>query len=302
MISIIITTYKEPQSLPQAIEAFLNQNFPEDYEILIVGPDKATAGIAQGFFKKYPQVKYLEDQGRGKPAALNMAFKKAQGKILVLSDGDVWIGEGSLEKVLEPLKDGSVWAVSGRPISINSREEMFGYWSHFLTEAAHEMRLTSKNFPCSGYLYALRRDLISKIPEDILSEDAFITQIIRNKDYKVVYVPGAQVYVKYPDNFRDWLKQKVRSTGGYQQKLLKFPPARPAREADPPSAEKMRGLWQEIRGGVKLFFTYPKNLKEFWWTILLYFARIYLWLAIFWNIKIRKKKFADIWQPVESTK
>jgi len=83
MVSIIITTYKEPKSLPKAIEAFLNdirnsekfvigrKTLPEGqmFEILVVGPDKATAGIAEGFSKKYPQVKYLEDQGRGKPAA-----------------------------------------------------------------------------------------------------------------------------------------------------------------------------------------------------------------------------------------
>lgn len=63
-----------------------------------------------------------------------------------------------------------------------------------------------------------------------------------------------------------------------------------------------RNFWQEIYDGIKMFFTYPKNLKELWWTKLLYFARIYLWLVIFWQIKILKKPFNKIWQRVESTK
>ncbi len=286
MVSIIITTYKEKKSLPKAIQAFLDQDLKEDYEILVVGPDKDTERIIKEFSEKYPIIKYLKDEGRGKPAALNLAFKQAQGEILVLTDGDVWTEKESLKYLLTPFKDSRVGAISGQPVSTNSRNNSFGFWSHFLTNAAHQLRLKKKVFPCSGYLYAVRRGLVKQIPEDVFSEDAVITQIIRDKGYQVAYAPRAKVYVKYPDNFQDWLKQKVRSTGGYTQK----------------QSGGERNLLQEIFGGLKLFFSYPKNLKEFYWTILLYLSRIYLWLVIFWQIKVKKKKFAHIWQRIESTK
>lgn len=311
MVSIIITTYKEKQTLPKAIQAILNQiQIDIEYEIVIVGPDEETENIVKNFQKSYPQIKYLKDKGVGKPAALNLAFKYVKGEILVLTDGDVWIGENGLKYLLRPffeeeinvnnvrqnlqqLKSNKnrIGAVSGHPISLNPRNNLFGYWSHFLTEAAHRMRLTNQSWPCSGYFYAIRSGIVKEIPEEALSEDAVITEIIRDKGYQIAYAPEAKVYVKYPDNLRDWMKQKIRSVGGNIQKLRV-------------TSYKLqaRGFRQEISDGIKLFFVYPKNFKEFWWTILLYLARLYLWLLIFWEIKIKRKKNAEIWQRVESTK
>lgn len=286
MISIIITTYKESNTLSKAIQAILDQNLEQEYEILVVGPDRETENIVKNFQVNHPEIQYLKDKGIGKPAALNLAFKNVRGDILILTDGDVWIERDAIRNLLKFFEIKKNGAVSGRPISINPRNNLFGYWSHFLTEAAHQMRLKRKQFPCSGYLYAIR-NIIKEVPENVLSEDAFITQIIRNQGYEIVYAPEAKVYVKYPDNFKDWLKQKIRTTGGYIQEL---------------KIKKTRSFWQEIIDGIKLFFSYPRNLKEFWWIILLFLARIYLWLLIFWKIKIKKEKFANIWRRVESTK
>ena len=290
MFSVIITTNQESKTLPKAIKSALGSIYyyhqqAQDFEILVVGPDQETEKIVNEFSKKYPSVRYLKDKGRGKPAALNLAFKAATGKILILTDGDVWINQSSIKEILQSLKKSKVGAVTGQPISINSAHNLFGYWSHFLTDAAHQMRLKSKIFPCSGYLYAFR-NIISSVPENSLAEDAVITQLIREKGYQIAYNPQAKVYVKYPDNLKDWLSQKIRSTGGYTQK----------------QSGGERNFGQEILAGIKLFFIYPKNTKEFFWTILLYLARVYLWSMIFYQLKIKKKKFANIWQRVDSTK
>lgn len=284
MVSVIITTKNEAKTLEKAIEAILKQNLKEEYEILVIGPDKETQKIVQNFFQ-YPRVKYLKDQGQGKPAALNLGFQKAKGNILVLTDGDVWVEQNSLSALLTPFQDDRVGAVTGRPISINSKDNLFGFWSHFLTNAAHQWRLKGGDFPCSGYLYAFR-DIIKRVPEDVFAEDGIITQTVREKGYRIIYAPEAEVYVKYPDDFKDWLKQKVRSAGGYVQK----------------QSRGERNVFQEIASGLKLFFTYPKTFKEYWWTILLYLARLYLWLKIFWRIKIRKEEFKNVWRRIESTK
>lgn len=303
MISIIITTYQEPKTLPKAIQLILNQDFKENFEVLVVGPDQETADIARRFSEKYSEAKYLKDKGEGKPAALDLALAQAQGRILVLTDGDVFIEQSSLKYLLQPFsasggKDKMVGAVSGRPISLNSRKNLFGYWSHFLTDAAHQMRLKNQDFPCSGYLYAFRNNIISHISENLFSEDGVITQEIRNRGYLVVYAPQAKVYVKYPESFRDWLKQKIRSTGGYIQRTKEQKNER----TEERKIKKARSFGQELSSGMKLFFVYPKSIKEFFWTLLLYLARIYLWLMIFWSIKIKNQKFETIWQRTESTK
>jgi len=289
MISVIITTYKEPKTLPKAINSILNQapkSMGEEMEIIVVGPDEETKSVVQKFSSQYSFVKYIQDRGEGKPAALNLAFKEAKGDIIVSTDGDVIVGSNAIKNLVHPFKNKDVGATSGHPISANKRNAILGYWSHFLTNAAHQMRIKKNIWPCSGYLYAFR-NIIDKIPINALSEDGLITQMIRDKGYSIKYCPKAEVYVKYPNNFKDWFKQKIRSAGGYVQIT---------------ETKKMRNIGQEIKDGTKLFFEYPKNVKEFFWTILLYKARIYLWLIIFWKIKIRKEKFNAIWKRIESTK
>ncbi|MBL7053694.1 glycosyltransferase [Patescibacteria group bacterium] len=293
MISIIITTCREEGTLLKAIDEILRSRLDKNYkiEILVIGPDKQTAKIVTKLSQRYKYIKYLKDKAEGKPAALNLAFKKAKGDILILTDGDVYIDNKGLESLIRPFKDKKIGAITGRPVSLNSRKQMLGYWSHFLTHAAHKWRMTKTNFPCSGYLYSFR-NIISQIPKNVLAEDGLITQIIKSKGYNISYSPKSIVYVKYPDNFKDWMKQKLRSTGGYKQKFIQTTNHK----------LKTRTFWQEIKDGVILFLFFPKTIKEFLWTFVLFLARIYLWFLIFLKIKIFQPKLAKIWQRVESTK
>lgn len=294
MISIIITTFKEGPTLSKSLERILNQkSFNFDYEVLVVAPDQESREIVEKFAKHYPQVRYIQDKAKGKPAALNLAIPKAEGDIIVSTDGDVLMGRNALPELLSFFQDPKVGATSGRPVSTNSRKTLWGYWSHFLTNAAHKKREKKNIWPCSGYLYAFRK-IKTKIPSETFSEDALITEIVRQQGYLIKYAPQAKVYVKYPNNFQDWLRQKVRSTGGYLQK------AKISQKQI--GMKKMRNFGQEVGEGFKLFFTYPQNFREYFWTFLLYLARIYLWLLVFWKIVLRKTKFNLIWQRVESTK
>ena len=303
MIFIIITAYREERTIGKAIETVLKQTNNKDFRIIITAPDEETGKIAKIYEKENNRVRYIKDEGKGKPAALNKVFNwiknnfpiDKQKDILILTDGDVFIGENALSKILEKFNDPGIGVVSGRPISLNLRVDKWGYYSHLLTDiGAHETRLKrikeGKMIVCSGYLYAFRLGLINKIPENALSEDALISHLIYEKGYKTGYAEEAPVYVKYPDNFKDWIKQKRRSAGGYNQ--LKY---------FVKEKERMRSFSKETKG-VFSIFKYPKNIKEFIWTVELIFYRLCLWLLIFKDINVKKKNLKEIWLRVESTK
>jgi len=294
MISIIITAYKEEKTVGKAINSFLKQKIKDKYEILVVCPDKATKEVVKIFSKRYKQVKYIQDPGKGKPLALNTAFKKAKGDIFVLTDGDVYVGDKSVNCLLDKLKNPKVGAVAGRPVSINPKDNIFGYWSQLLTEAAHTTRLERTNkgkfIVCSGYLFAMH-NLFNKIPEDALSDDAVMSHMVRKRGYKIDYAPGAKVYVKYPTNYKDWILQKRRSAGGYNQIKRYFG-----------KVPRMRNFIREAYFGWYKAITYPSNLKELCWTLALFPVRLWLWIVIFFDITLRKKKFNAIWRRIETTK
>jgi cellulose synthase/poly-beta-1,6-N-acetylglucosamine synthase-like glycosyltransferase len=276
MLSVLITAFREAATVGRAIESFLTQ-LPADAEILVICPDPATTTVVDGYAARYPVVRHVADPQRGKPAALAVGLKAAQGDVVVLSDGDPQVG-----------------AVSGHPISASPRDALLGYWSHLLTEGIHQMRLArdraSQFLFCSGYLFAFRSALVDRVPEDALAEDAVISQLVAQRGYRVRYAPQAHVLVRYPTTYRDWLRQKVRSAGGHAQAYVRKSPLR------------MRSAWLEMLNGTRLALRYPRSPREFLWTLLLFAARLHLWLLVFVNVQLLRRPLTALWQRVETTK
>ncbi len=293
MVSILITAFREAETVGRALEAFLGQ-LPPEAEVVVVCPDPETTAVVQAYAHRHPTVRHVADRGQGKPAALQVGLEAVQGDLVVLSDGDVRVDERALPPLLAPFADPTVGAVSGRPVSISPRETLLGYWSHLLTDSAHRVRLErdrqEKFLVCSGYLFAVRRALAGPIPEDALAEDAVISHQIVRQGYRVRYAPEARVYVRYPSTYRDWLRQKVRSAGGYAQEYVRRSPVR------------MRSAWLEVLQGTRLALTYPRTPREMFWSGLLFAARLHLWLLVWYNVRLRRRPLRELWQRVETTK
>ncbi len=292
-LTVLITAFREAATVGQAIEAFLSQ-LPTDAEILVVCPDPATTAVVQDYAARYPAVRHVTDPQRGKPAALNIGLKAAQGDVVVFSDGDVVVAEDALALLLAPLANPQVGAVSGHPVSVSPRDTVLGYWSHLLTDSAHQIRLArdwaGQFLLCSGYLFAIRRALVEHVPEDALAEDAVISHLVARQGYRIRYAPRARVSIKYPTTYRDWLRQKVRSAGGYAQDYVRKSPVR------------MRSAWLEVLHGTRLALRYPHNLREFLWTLLLFVARLHLWLLVLVKVRLLRRPLDVLWQRVETTK
>ena len=293
MLTILITAFREATTIGQAIEVFLHQ-LPDDAEILVVSPDPETTAVVDGYAARYPVVRHVADSQRGKPTALNAGLKAAQGDIIVLSDGDVFVAEDALVPLLALFKDPKTGAATGHPLSVSPRDTMLGYWSYLLTEGIHQIRLdrdrTGDFLVCSGYFFAFRRALIEHVPEDALAEDAAISHLIVQQGYRIRYAPDARVFVKYPSTYGDWLRQKTRSAGGYAQDYVRQSPVR------------MRSAWLEILYGTRLALRYPRHPREFLWTLLLFVARLHLWLLVFLNVRLLRRPLDVLWQRVETTK
>ena len=113
------------------------------------------------------------------------------------------------------------------------------------------------------------------------------------KGYKLKYLPEAKVYVKYPTNMKDWISQKKRIAKAYENlKHIKV---------DGENVPKMKSFLREALIGTRAL-SYPRNFKEFFWTLLLFPARLYMWLASFYETYLTGKKHSDAWKRVESTK
>ena len=287
MISIIITSFKEP-NLERAIKAILDQKINYKYEIIVVAPDKE----AEKLSKKY-KIKYFKDPGKGKSYAINLLLKKIKSEILILTDGDVYLENNSINNIMELFKDQVIGVVSGRPVPEESKNNKYGYFANLLFYSAHKIRKKlfneGKFLECSGYLFAFRNK-IKEFPLDV-AEDTIIPYLFHKQGYEIGYAEKAFVYVKNPDNMRDWIKQKKRTAKSHET-LTKYYPNFP----------RVKSFWNEAKIGIFWVLSYPLTIKEMYWTILLFFARAYMWALTLTESKLLKKNYKDAWEKVHSTK
>lgn len=293
-VTLLITAFKEPNVI-RAIESAMNQKTDYPYEIIVSAPDMETKKIVEELSKKDNRLKFFQDPGKGKSFALNLAFKELKSDIIILTDGDVYISENSVNDIINLFLDSEIGCLTGRPVPQENKKTKFGYWANFLFESGHRIRkkaFDSNSFlECSGYLFAFRKEFISKIPTDV-AEDTVIPYLFWEKGYRIGYVDTAKVFVKNADNLKDWIKQKIRTHKSHG-KLNEY--------VDIITTPKVKSFKTEIKGTFWLL-NYPSNLKEFFWSIELGFARLYTWLKFFYDTHVSDRHYTDAWERIESTK
>jgi cellulose synthase/poly-beta-1,6-N-acetylglucosamine synthase-like glycosyltransferase len=293
MITFGIATWNEGGTIGKVLDIILNEKLSQKFEIIVVAGGNSIP-VVKNYAKKHKIIGFLEEKDKsGKPSALNKIFELAKGEFIILTDGDVFPKEGFTNALLNGFSNAKIGAVTGRPVSLNSRETMLGFWQHFLTDVGgHERRLMANKsgvMLVSGYLYALRAGLIKDIPLDSLADDAVISYLLLQKGYLIGYAPDAVVEVKYPTTLKDWIKQKKRTIAGHHQTASWF------------KTKEWRSFSKEASGFFE-GFRYAKSPKELLWFFALAFFRAYVWLLSFYELYILRKSFEKIWRPVQTTK
>lgn len=289
-----MVAYEEEETIGEALQRIVEQISRDAYEVLVVaGGRDQTLEIVKSFAKKHPELirVFEEKERRGKPAAVNTIVENARGEIVVLTDGDVFLEEGSIEALVSAFNDERVGLACGRPVPLNDRNSLFGFWAHYLYQVAHETRLekssAKKPFSPTGYLLAVRKEAFSPIPSEALADDAYLGMIVSRKGYLLKYEPRAKVLVRFPETISDFVRQKRRTFGGFVQIKGAFG------QAD-------RGLLKEALEGVPRGLRYCRSFRELGFFAMLCVVRLITWLTA-WR-SVGKKRLAEIWVPAKTTK
>jgi ADP-heptose:LPS heptosyltransferase len=296
-ILFVITGYKEPD-IGRAIESVLSQNTSYRFEILVSAPDDETLNLAKQYSlnKNGIKINFFKDPGKGKMNTLNIIIKNlGKEDILILSDGDVYVSDNTIEDISNLFLDPEMGCVSGKPTPLENKDTKYGYWANFLFEAAHKLRKTAFEkgdfLECSGYLWAFRGDDSLRIPLDT-AEDAVIPYSFWEKGYKIGYAENAKVFVRNVNNWKDWIKQKVRTTKAHET-LEKY--------VDTKTTPRTKTFKTEAQG-ISDLIRYPKNPREAYWSALLAASRFYMWGLVFYNARIKKFDSVDAWERIESAR
>src|SRR5262249_27847601 len=111
-VAVIVPADNEAADLAATGRSLVNNDYPRLGVIVVDdGSTDGTAGIVERL--RLPGVLVVRQANAGKPAALNTGISHARGEILVLVDGDTVFEPGAIGRLVQPLADPDVGAVSG---------------------------------------------------------------------------------------------------------------------------------------------------------------------------------------------
>lgn len=214
--SIGVLAYNEAANIEKLLNSLTSQKLDKvNIKEIIVVSSASTDGtneIVEKFSENNENVKLIvEDERRGKSAAINTFIKAARSEILVIESGDTIPASNTIEQMITPFFDEKIGMTGGRPTPENDPDSFIGYSVNLLWNLHHKMAMIS---PKLGEMVAFRK-IFEEIPPESAVDEASIEAIIKDNDLILKYVPEAIIYNKGPENISDFIKQRRRIETGH---------------------------------------------------------------------------------------
>ncbi|GII25780.1 bifunctional polysaccharide deacetylase/glycosyltransferase family 2 protein [Planosporangium mesophilum] len=226
-VSVIVPAYNESANIAATVRSLVASDYPQ-VEVIVVddGSTDGTAEIVERL--RLPGVYVIRQANAGKPAALNNGIHHARGDLLVLVDGDTVFGPGSIGRLVQPLHDPEVGAVSGNT-KVANRNGLLGRWQHL--EYVIGFNLDRRMFDLGrcmptvpGAIGAFRRAAVMDVggvSDQTLAEDTDFTMAVIRAGWRVVYASDAVAWTEAPASLRQLWRQRYRWCYGTMQAMWK---------------------------------------------------------------------------------
>jgi biofilm PGA synthesis N-glycosyltransferase PgaC len=219
-VSILVPAHNESRNIRTLLASLLAQEtkLARVIEIIVIasGCTDDTADLARQVARGRPGVHVVVQERRaGKVAAINeyLRVRDKRAEVIVVSSADLSVHPDCVEKLVEKLAaEPQVGMVGARPIPDNDDATTVGRMVQMLWELHHRVALDA---PKVGELIAFRADLVDRVSELSIVDEASVEDIVRSKGYELAYVPEAIVTNHGPERLDEYFEQRRRIARGH---------------------------------------------------------------------------------------
>ncbi len=219
-VEAVVIAHNEGTTIARKIDNLLSLDYPADrLSILVVSDasDDNTCDLVR--LVDNPRVRLMHfDEKSTKSACLNRAIESSKADVLLLTDCRQSLAEDVLTRLIAPLADPTVAAVSGELVFEQEGENDFSkgmdaYWRYekFIRKCESQIGST---VGVTGAIYVLRRDAYIPIPEETLLDDVLIPMNAVMAGQRVLFESEAYAFdIPSADPARE-KRRKTRTIAG----------------------------------------------------------------------------------------
>jgi cellulose synthase/poly-beta-1,6-N-acetylglucosamine synthase-like glycosyltransferase len=219
-VSILVPAHDEASNIQNVLSSLLAQETERAkvVEIIVVasGCTDNTAELARGVARGRPGMQvHVQERRGGKVAAINefLKVRNPRAQITVICSADLRIMPDVVERIVRCFESQpQIGMVGARPVPDNDPHALVGKMVQLLWEMHHRIALVH---PKMGELVAFRSDLIERVSELSVVDEASIEDIIRSKNYELAYIADAIVQNHGPDRIDEYFEQRRRIARGH---------------------------------------------------------------------------------------
>jgi len=228
-VSIVLAVRNEEKYLSAKLANLAALDYPADrVEIIVVsdGSTDATNNILAAWENCNRRAVLLPDH-RGKATAVNHGVNEARGEIVVFTDARQKIDPIALKNLLADFADPSVGCVSGELVISENPNSASAHGVGLYWRLEKKIRnwegLTGSTVGATGALYAVRKHLLSTLPQETILDDVYIPLQVVRQGQRVVFEQLALAWDDFVPSPKQEFHRKVRTlVGNYQ--LLQLTP------------------------------------------------------------------------------
>jgi len=230
-VSIIVPAYNEAVTIASSIKSLVQQTY-NNLEIIIMddGSSDDTFKIAKKFEGEFKgkKIKVLTKKNGGKSRALNFAFERSKGELIMNVDADSKLEKDAVEILVKYFRNPEISAVAGSVFVSNRNTLLTKLQALEYIEGLNMVRNAQAFLHLvniiPGPIGMFRREALEEVggyAHDTFAEDCDLTLKLIQKEHKIDFEPEAIAYTEAPDKLLDLLKQRYRWTRGILQAIRK---------------------------------------------------------------------------------
>jgi cellulose synthase/poly-beta-1,6-N-acetylglucosamine synthase-like glycosyltransferase len=230
LVSVVMVVRNEEAVLAEKLRNVIELDYPAERLQIVVISDGSTDGT-EAILREHarnPQVHVVLNQlAGGKALGLNDGMNVAQGDIVVFTDARQRIEPGAIRLLMENFADPEVGAVSGElmlgdPANGETDRGVGLYWR--IEKHVRELESSAGSVVgATGAIYAVRRELVVKVPADTILDDVFIPMNVAKQGFRVLFDERAKAWDAPDLGSQREFRRKVRTLSGNYQ-LLQLAP------------------------------------------------------------------------------